>query len=62
MPERSIDDLVEALRGCKENNRQCSVLIGAGCSKSAGITALQLFDQMDFDRKAHQLNSIGNSS
>jgi len=37
MFERSLDDLVEALHGCKENGRRCSVLIGAGCSKSAGI-------------------------
>ena len=34
---RTLDDVVEALRGCKENNRRCTVLIGAGCSKSAGI-------------------------
>jgi NAD-dependent SIR2 family protein deacetylase len=36
MSDRTIDDIVETLRGGKIG-RRCSVLVGAGCSKSAGI-------------------------
>lgn len=47
MFERSIDDVAEALQACKQNNRRCSVLIGAGCSKTAGIPlARELVDEI----------------
>jgi len=35
--ERKIDDVVETLRNAKSSGRRCSVLIGSGCSVSAGI-------------------------
>ena len=35
--DRKLDDVVQALRFGKEQNRKCSLLIGAGCSVSAGI-------------------------
>ncbi len=34
---RTIEDVLETLTNCKANNRNCSLLIGAGCSLSAGI-------------------------
>ena len=36
--ERSLDDVIEALRHSQATrNRGCSLLIGAGCSVTAGI-------------------------
>ena len=35
--ERKLDDVVQALRFGKGTTRKCSILIGAGCSVSAGI-------------------------
>src|SRR5258707_7408290 len=35
--DRTIDDLVETLRADSPHQRRCTVLVGAGCSKSAGI-------------------------
>jgi tetratricopeptide (TPR) repeat protein len=37
MFQRTIADIAELLRGSKGHLRRCSVLIGAGCSRSAGI-------------------------
>ena len=34
---RSVSDIVETLINGREHNRTCSLLIGAGCSVSAGI-------------------------
>lgn len=35
--QRTIDDVVETLNEAKHNQRRCSVLVGAGCSATAGI-------------------------
>jgi hypothetical protein len=36
--ERSLDDVIEALRHSRDTrHRGCSLLIGAGCSATAGI-------------------------
>ena len=35
--KRSVGDIAETLLNGKEHNRRCSLLIGAGCSVSAGI-------------------------
>ncbi|WP_437621956.1 TPR end-of-group domain-containing protein [Sorangium sp. So ce1151] len=44
---RSIGDIAAALRDAKERNQPCSVLIGAGCSVSAGIPlALGFVDEV----------------
>lgn len=37
MFERKLDDIVDALGGLKAPQRQCCVILGAGCSRSAGI-------------------------
>jgi hypothetical protein len=34
---RGIDDVVEAVRNAKRHKKSCALLIGAGCSVSAGI-------------------------
>lgn len=34
---RTLDDIVEALRRSKDRNMGCTLLLGAGCSKTAGI-------------------------
>ncbi len=34
---RTVDDVAEVLRDCKSRNTSATLLIGAGCSKSAGI-------------------------
>ncbi|HYI13460.1 MAG TPA: hypothetical protein VEK57_30735 [Thermoanaerobaculia bacterium] len=36
-PERNLDDIVNTLRAAKDRGRGASLLIGAGCSYSAGI-------------------------
>jgi NAD-dependent SIR2 family protein deacetylase len=35
--DRTIEDVVQTLRFGRRSNRKCSLLIGAGCSVSAGI-------------------------
>ena len=35
--ERTLDDIVDTLRAGKQYGRPCSLLIGAGCSVTAGI-------------------------
>jgi len=35
--ERSIEDVVETIKKAKESGRGCALLLGAGCSMSAGI-------------------------
>jgi NAD-dependent SIR2 family protein deacetylase len=37
MLRRTIDDIAETLSGAGNKPRRCTVLVGAGCSKSAGI-------------------------
>jgi tetratricopeptide (TPR) repeat protein len=34
---RTLEDVVEALRHAKDRDKKCSLLIGAGCSETAGI-------------------------
>jgi hypothetical protein len=41
--ERKLDDVVHALRFGKGTTRKCSILIGAGCSVSAGIPSASGF-------------------
>jgi hypothetical protein len=36
-PPRTLEDIVEALRPKPGTTRKCTVLLGAGCSISAGI-------------------------
>ena len=43
MPFRNVDDVVEAVRRAKDSGTTCAVLIGAGCSKSAGIPLAREF-------------------
>ena len=40
---RTIEDVVETLRNAKLRGKKCSVLIGAGCSVTAGIPTAQGF-------------------
>lgn len=40
---REIEDIVETLKNAKERGKRCSVLIGAGCSVTAGIPTAQSF-------------------
>jgi len=40
---REIDDIVDTLKNAKIRNKKCSVLIGAGCSVTAGIPTAQGF-------------------
>ena len=40
---REIEDIVETLKNAKERGKKCSVLIGAGCSVTAGIPAARGF-------------------
>ena len=40
---REIEDIVETLRNAKERGKKCSVLVGAGCSVTAGIPAARGF-------------------
>ena len=40
-PEASLDIIVDTLRNLKLRNRTCSLLIGAGCSVSAGVPSAQ---------------------
>jgi NAD-dependent SIR2 family protein deacetylase len=35
--ERTIDDLLETIRSAKDQGRSCSLLVGAGCSDTAGV-------------------------
>lgn len=39
----TIDEIIESLRNAKKHGKKCSVLIGAGCSVSAGIPTAQGF-------------------
>ena len=55
--ERSIEDVIEALKHAKDSDQKCTLLIGAGCSVKAGIpTAAGLIKEIekkfprDFDR------------
>lgn len=40
---REIDDVVETLRQAKGRGKTCTVLIGAGCSVTAGIPTAAMF-------------------
>ena len=40
---REIEDIVETLKNAKERGKKCSVLIGAGCSVTAGIPTARGF-------------------
>jgi tetratricopeptide (TPR) repeat protein len=40
---REIEDIVETLKNAKERGKKCSVLIGAGCSVTAGIPSARGF-------------------
>ena len=44
--ERKLDDVVQALRFSRVQGRKCSLLIGAGCSVSAGIPSAGGFVQL----------------
>lgn len=48
---REIEDIAETLKRAKERGRTCSVLIGAGCSVTAGIPTAQGF--VDFIKEKH---------
>jgi NAD-dependent SIR2 family protein deacetylase len=37
--QRSIDDVIESVRSAKDSGRSCALLVGAGCSVTAGIPA-----------------------
>ena len=50
--DRKLDDVVQALRFGKEQGRKCSLLIGAGCSVSAGIPSANGFVQLIQERFA----------
>ena len=40
---REIEDIVETLKNARERGTKCSILIGAGCSVTAGIPTAQGF-------------------
>src|SRR6266540_4168096 len=40
---REIEDVVETLKNAKDRGKKCSILIGAGCSVTAGIPTAQGF-------------------
>jgi len=48
--ERKIDDIVSVLKAAKRSNRRCSLLIGAGCSVSAGIPLASQFVEIIKDQ------------
>jgi len=48
---REIEDIVETLKNAKEREKKCSVLIGAGCSVTAGIPTAQGF--VDIIKEKH---------
>ena len=35
--EHNMDDVVETVKNAKERGKKCTLLIGAGCSVTAGI-------------------------
>ncbi len=47
---RKIDHVVDSLRNAKENGKKCSLLIGAGCSVTAGIPTANGFVEKIKDR------------
>ena len=41
--ERNMDDVVETVKNAKERGKKCTLLIGAGCSVTAGIPTAKGF-------------------
>ncbi|GAI53611.1 unnamed protein product, partial [marine sediment metagenome] len=42
----NIDEIVETIRSNNEVGRKCTLLIGAGCSESAGVPTAQGFVEL----------------
>ncbi|MBL8658784.1 MAG: hypothetical protein JNM75_03395 [Rhodospirillales bacterium] len=57
--ERTLGDIVDTLRAGKRNRRRCSLLIGAGCSVTAGIPTAAGFVKFI---EEHQRSAYGRSA